>query len=239
MGTNRFASALISSNVNGTNTVIVNGKVISGNGSDACNEQHKLVEGCGAFTRVSIDLPSANKVLIESHPGLFGAEALISGAREGDIVMEASNGVLTIREASNTITSTYSISLRISDGTYDVLRASTAAGDIVLDGIGCVALSLESMSGDIKVRQCEFVELSAKSMSGDVEVEVIALVDTDLNVKTMSGDIAVRLSNVGNCALGTETMSGHVSHCCGRASATGGCALRGKLTTMSGDIEIR
>lgn len=240
MYTTRFLSnVIVSSNVTGSsNTVVVNGKTISGRGASDYEEQHVLVKEHAEFKEVEIELPLASKIFIESHPDVNGVEARISGCCDDDITVEVSGGVLSIHE-SDAIESMCSVFVQIPDSTYEKITVSTSSGDVVLDGLGCVLFNIETMSGDISIRKSEFVECFAKSMSGDVDIELNAIVDTDLDIKTMSGDVDVEAANVGSCALDFETMSGDVLDGIKLSSPNSGNVLGGRISTMSGDITIK
>lgn len=240
MYTTRISSkVLVSSNVTGSsNTVVVNGKTISGRGASDYEEQHVLVKEHTEFKEVEIELPLASKLFIESHPDVNGVEARISGCRDDDIAVEVSDGVLSIRD-SNDVERMCSVFVRVPDSTYEKITVSTSSGDVVLDELGCVSFDIETMSGDISIRKSEFVECSAKSMSGDIDIEFNALVDTDLNIKTMSGDVDVEAANIGSCTLDFETMSGDVFDGIKLSSPNSGNVLGGRISTMSGDIKLK
>jgi len=142
--------------------------------------------------------------------------------------------------------------------TVDQLSVRTLSGDVLVeDRVG--DLSIQTASGDVEVRQCSgdvevttasgdialagcTENLSAETASGSVEVEMDDQCNT-ASVSTASGDISLLCPGDIDATVGWSTVSGEVE-CEG--TQTGARSIRFgtgltpvKLTTVSGDIEIR
>ena len=142
--------------------------------------------------------------------------------------------------------------------TVDSLSVRTLSGDIlVLDRIG--DLELETASGDISVKACSG-NLGIRTASGDIELEncsenlkvqtASGSIDVDIDgqcgavfMSTASGDINFRYPDDFDALIQCATVSGDVI-CDGEAVEAGSIRIGAgltpvKLTTASGDIEIR
>ena len=162
------------------------------------------------------------------------AGVIIDGDVDDLDVTCSADGVLTIREGRTASSSFFSrrgfssadVELYLPARRWEIIRATTASGDVEFDGewLDIDELSVSTVSGDLSCRLKDCRVLSFKSTSGDLGVEGAC---ADLMAETTSGDISLR-GQVQSARL--KTISGDID----LDGAAGGVWC----SSMSGDVSV-
>ena len=202
--------------------------------------------------RGKIDLRIARgDVKIRSQEGAAALD-VVSGdvelaAVKGDVRLDVRSGDIAVRDLSGALRG------RIINGDIAVTRVGAVALDVIN---GDVAVNhpggdveVEAKSGDIALAGIRAHPACIRALSGDVEIAIDELGEASLTVETMSGDIEVGLPPSSRATVEATTRTGSITSGLTLQPAPGDRrSLRGvfngpggtvRLSTMSGDIEIR
>jgi Putative adhesin len=202
----------------------------------------------GRRGRVGIRLPAAEIRIVAEDGERVTVRALDGRSLPDRVILETTDGGLTIREqempgigfgsgrrtialelgvpAEAEVTVDTASGSVVSEGLHGIQRYRTASGDLhAEDAAG--RIDVNAVSGDVFLQLVGSAELRVRTVSGDLRVEGGSLAAARL--QTTSGDIWLDSPLMGNVAHAIETLSGDVS-----IVAPDG--LRVEARTVSGDL---
>ena len=187
---------------------------------------------------------SSGNVTIES----IALEQLRIGTASGDVETDAVDirSELRIASASGdiTVTGAKAQQMQLSSTSGDIeasnctiqenVKLNTTSGDINCCK-QCQTLNVSSISGDITLK-VSAENVSFQTVSGDVEITLESNHLLSLNGNTTSGDMDITLPADLPVDLRLKAVSSHVN---AHANCVPGAPVVVKLSTISGDMEIR
>jgi Toastrack DUF4097 len=175
-------------------------------------------------TRLNVKLASADGRL----DGRYGDASINSAS--GDLSVGHIAGTLSIRTASGDV--------RVAE-VDGAAAADSASGDIAI-GSSAADLTADTASGDVTVERAAG-SVRVRSASGDVRVGSVRRGTADL--VTVSGDVRVGIPAGTSVWLDVATASGKtrsdLDHSGAQPPANGAADLNVRVSTASGDIELR
>lgn len=225
----------------GNNVTIVNGRVLSGEGTGKFQKFDELKEeDCSNIEKIAINstfvdvnVSVFNSSKVEAH---FYGEANIDGDVNFDVRVVNRELRITLEFTGTCFNGNLKLDVTVPQKIYKVISAKSSSADITLnEGVSTDYLKVKTQSGDLETN-ATVNTVSVSTMSGDVELYIDAIQDINVEIFTMSGDVSAEFNNIGHINLSTSSMSGDVRN---RHKEIRGYNANVDISTTSGDIRIR
>ncbi len=214
-------------------------EIFDKNSADLFNRKYPGIQ------RVFAQLISADIKISKSNTNSVGMS--VTGKRTEDVEalketlnVTASVGTLTIRQEKKMQIASHGVAwlfggFRSADccihiklpEAFPQAQIKNISGDIVVEGVDCENLLIQTVSGDAKVEAYKAEHLDVASTSGDIKVVLDE--NRQCKVKSTSGDCSVTIGN--HSAAEITSTSGDIS-----VHYLGGKGLEMTLSTVSGDV---
>lgn len=198
-------------------------------------------------TELEVSVPRGSRVAIEG----VNTPVDISEVT-GRVEVQTVNGDVVLRGASESVEiNTVNGDLEV-EGPVSRVTAQVVGGDIRLSGVGG-DVDVSSVNGDIDVSGGRFEQLDSNSVAGDILFEGTLSESGSFDFESHSGDVTLTLPDDISAEFDVSTFSGDIDNELGPAARrtsqyapglelrfrTGAGESRVRVTTFSGDVELR
>lgn len=227
----------------GNNVVMVNGRIVSGNGmfgnSQKFDEKKSLqADGINRIIVKSdsnVIVTASNTNVIEAH---FYGEAIVDGKLTLNIDQNSREVVVTLDIDSNIICNNHlTLTVDIPARMFEMLSGTSHSGELVVkNDVSAKKILLETHNGNVESAG-NFVELSATTHNGDIDVYVDAKNNVKIEAHSHNGDVSVDLQNIATSNISMSTKNGNKrNRFCGHK---GGYIAYGRAMSHNGNVVIK
>lgn len=193
-------SNVIINNCGGKSTVIINGKVVKGDGVNLnynpFNKEKLISEN---ITDVFVNTSSADILFKTADTSMVKYSGKFA-EKEPNMTTTVVNGCLIIELEETEFLQDTLLEITVPDK-LDSIKVSTMSGDVNVNNFNINNVDISTMSGDIDF-DCKTNVLYLNTISGDIE----SIVNTDsVNISSTSGDVDAKIVDIKNSAFNTTS----------------------------------